>query len=530
MQVMVIAVGAVSLGLVLGAAIPFLVQFLFAGDLPAPAHVALYARPLLFAAIFGLFSALAFAVPPLARAREITPASLFRDIVAPVRRTARLPYITSAAAAGAVVIVLALYIAPSPRFAEEFLGGAIAILFALHLIAVLLRLALKHAPRLRRPRLRLAIANLTRPGATTAGVITALGLGLTLLATVALLDNTISTQVKDSLPETAPSFFFVDIQPNEVSAFDATIHKFRTTSAYQRTPMIRGRIVALKGVAAKDAKVASDSKWALPGDRGISYAAARPDDAKITEGSWWPANYTGPTLISFEADLARGMGLKIGDRMTLNVLGREIEGRIANLRDVNFRSGRQNFILILSPGLIDKAPHTFLASVRVDPPDEEALYRAVTDRFPNVSTVRVRDAIAEVNTLLQELAFGVRTASFVTIIAGLLVLAGAIASGARARLYDATVLKVVGATRAWLAGVFALEYGLLGLLTGALGLGAGTQAAYLVAREIFEVPFAFNAVAALLTVFGGGAITLLFGLLGAWTALAARPARQFRAP
>jgi putative ABC transport system permease protein len=529
-QVMVIALGAVSLGLILGAVIPFLVQFFFGDKLPAPAHFALYPRPLLFAAIFGLFSAIAFAVPPLARAREITPASLFRDIVAPVRRSARLPYIAGAAAAGAVVIGLALYLAPSPQFAEEFLGGAIAILFALRLIAALLRLALKRMPRLKRPELRLALANLTRPGAATAGVITALGLGLTLLATVALLDSSISAQVKDSLPETAPSFFFVDIQPDEAFAFDETIHKFRTASAYKRTPMIRGRIVALKGVPAKDAKVASESKWALAGDRGITYAADEPEDAKITEGSWWSVSYTGPTLISFDADLARGMGLKVGDTMTLNVLGREIDGRIANLRDVSFRSGRQNFVLILSPGLIDKAPHTFLASVRVDPPEEEALYRSVTDRFPNVSTVRVKDAIAEVNTLLQELAFGVRAASFVTIFAGLLVLAGAIAAGARARLYDATVLKVVGATRTWLAGVFVLEYGLLGTLTGALGLGAGTLAAYLVAREIFDVPFAFDGVAALLTVFGGATVTLLFGLIGAWTALAARPARQLRAP
>jgi putative ABC transport system permease protein len=336
--------------------------------------------------------------------------------------------------------------------------------------------------------------------------------------------------VKDALPESAPSFFFVDIQPDETDAFDATIHRFHTASDYKRTPMIRGRIVALKGVPAKDAKVASDSKWALAGDRGISYSATEPEGSTLTEGTWWPANYTGPTLISFDAELARGMGLKIGDTITLNVLGREIEGRIANLRDVNFRSGRQNFILVLSPGLIDKAPHSFLATVRVDPREEEALYRAVTDKFQNISTVRVKDAIAQVNILLQELAFGVRAASLVTIVAGLLVLAGAIAAGGRARLYDATVLKVHGATRSWIARVYLVEYGVLGLLTGLLGLGAGTLAASLIAREILDVPFTFDWRAGVLTVFGGAAVTLLFGLAGAWAALSARPARQLRAP
>ena len=276
----------------------------------------------------------------------------------------------------------------------------------------------------------------------------ALGLGLTLLATVTLLDRTISAQVKDSLPGTAPTFFFIDIQPDEIAAFDKDIARFPTASGYKSSPMIRGRITALNGVAAKDAKVASDARWALSGGRGITYAAKPPEGSDIVSGKWWPANYSGPTLISFDADLAKGMRLKLGDTITLNVLGREIEGRIANLRDVNFATGRQNFILILSPGLIDKAPHSFLASVRVEPRDEEPLYRAITDKYPNVSTVRVKDAIAQVNGLLQELGDGVRAASLITILAGLFVLAGAIAAGQRARLYDSTVLKVLGATRA----------------------------------------------------------------------------------
>ena len=201
------------------------------------------------------------------------------------------------------------------------------------------------------------------------------------------------------------------------------------------------------GVPAADAKVDPGARWALSGDRGITYAATPPPGTRITEGEWWPANYQGPTLISFDGDLAQGLGLKLGDTMTLNVLGREIPGKIVNFRHVDFSNGNQNFILILSPGLIDKAPHSFLATVRVDPQDEEPMYRAVTDKFPSVSTVRVKDAIAQVNGLLQQLSEGVRAASLLTILAGLLVLAGAIAAGQRARLYDSTVLKVLGATR-----------------------------------------------------------------------------------
>lgn len=530
MQVMTIAILAVIAGLVLGSALPFIVEALYGNALPVPANFAIFPAPLALSAVFGIFAAAAFAIPPLARAREIAPASLFRDIVAPVSARGRLPYLIAAVCCALVVIGLALLIAPSPIFALWFLGGVAGGLIVLRIAAFALAFALRRLPRPRNTGLRLALANMTRPGAATAGVVVALGLGLTLLATVSLLDHTIAAQVHDSLPGKAPTFFFIDIQPGETAAFDATIKKFKTAEDYKRTPMIRGRIVSLKGVPAKDAKIDPSSRWAVNGDRGITYAAAMPKGTELTQGKWWPDNYSGPPLISFDADLAKGMGLKIGDAMTLNVLGREITAKIANLRHVDFSNGRQNFILLLSPEPIAHAPHAFLATVRVAPGEEEALYRAITDKFPNVSTVRVSDAIAEVNKLLQELSDGVRAASLVTILAGLLVLAGAIAAGQRQRLYDATVLKVLGATRARIAAIYAAEYGIIGVLTGLLALAAGTFAAAEVADFVFDVPFAFDAAAALLTVLGGGAATLIFGLVAAWAALAARPAEILRNP
>ncbi len=530
LQVMAIAAVAVIVGLALGAALPFAVEYFFGSDIPAPAHFAIYPAPLAFAAAFGLLSAVACAVPPLSRARLIAPASLFRDLVAPSNARGALPYLLGAAVAGALVIALALVLSPSPDFAAEFLAGVAASLLVLRLIAGAFRWALRRLPRPRNPAIRLALANLTRPGAATAGVVTALGLGLTLLTTVTLLDATISAQVKDRLPGTAPSFFFVDIQPDETDRFDAAIHRFKSAQDYKRTPMIRGRIVSLNGVPAKDAKIAPEAKWAVSGDRGITYADVPPDGTEITDGAWWPKGYAGPPLVSFDAELAPGLGLKLGDRIVLNVLGREIEYRIANFRKVDFSTGGQNFVIVTSPEPIVHAPHSFLATVRVDPKEEEPLYRAVTDAFPNISTVRVKDAIAQVDTLLQELSDGVRAASLLTILSGLLVLAGAIAAGSRGRLYDATVLKVLGATRARIATVYIVEYGITGLLTGVIAFGAGALAADIICERVLEVRLTFDTGAALLTVLGGGGATLLFGLIGAWAALAARPAELLRAP
>ncbi len=528
LQVMMVAVAATVLGAGLGATLPFATVWIYGAKLPVPPTFGLYPVPLLLSLAFGLLSAIAFAVPPLSRARAVPPASLFRDLIEPAKAEGQNFYRAISAAAAIGIAALTLLVAPSPVFAAEFLAGAVAALALLRLLAEGLRRAIAALPRARSPLLRLALTNLVRPGAATGGVITALGLGLTLLATVTLLNATINAQVSGALPARAPSFFFVDIQPGETASFDHTITSFSGASDYKRTPMIRGRITALNGVASENAHVAPDAKWALNGDRGITYAATPPPGTVITEGQWWPANYNGPTLISLDQAVAKGTGLKIGDTMTLNVLGRSFDGRIASLRKVDFTTGGQNFVLVLSPGLIDKAPHAFIATVRVSDAQENAMYMAVTDRFPNISTVRVKDAIQQVQDLLSSLAQGVSAASLVTILAGLLVLAGAIAAGARARLYDATILKVLGATRARIALVYAIEYGALGAATGVIALLAGTLAAWLIAFSILDVPLTFDLKAVLVTVLGGGAATLLFGLLGAIGALRTRPARRLR--
>jgi putative ABC transport system permease protein len=535
LQVMGVALAATVLGAAIGTSVPFIVVWRYGASLPVPPEFGLYPSAILLALAFGLLTALTFAVPPLGRSRGIRPASLLRDMVAPSEGdddpdAARSRWRDRMLAAGAVagIVILALVTAPRPWFAAQFLGGGIVVILALRLAAGALMFGLRAVPRPRAALLRLALANLVRPGAATGGTITALGLGLTLLATVTLLGSAVKGSIESELPGRAPSFYFVDIQKSEGEAFDKVIASFSSQREYQRTPMIRGRIVGLGGVSAGRARVADSARWALNGDRGITYAGAQPPDTLVTKGEWWPADYSGPTLISLDENIAIGAELEIGDSMVLNVLGREIEGKIHNLRKVNFQNGRQNFVLILSPGVIDKAPHAFLATVRVDPGQENAMYRAVTDQFPSVSTVRVRDSIAQLEVFIGQISEGISAASLLTILAGLLVLAGAITAGTRARVYDATILKVQGATRARIAAVHAIEFALLGLVTGLMALAAGTAGAWAICHFILDIPFAFDAAAAAATVGGGAAAVLLFGLLGAVAALGVKPAGILR--
>ena len=528
LQVMGIALLATVLGAALGAGVPYLAVWRYGDAMPVPPQSGFHATPILIAIAFGLLTAVTFTVPPLSRSRVVPPASLFRDTVDPSGR-APLPYLLAAGAAAVGILALALWTAPVPRFAAEFIIGGAVVIGVLRLAANGLQRAIAALPRSRSPLVRLALANLTRPGAATGGIITALGLGLTLLATVTLLGRAVTAQVREQIPALAPSFFFVDIQSSEGEAFDKMIRSFSSAQAYQRTPMIRGRIVSVNGVNTRDLNVAPDARWIFTGARGITYASTPPEVTEVTAGQWWAPDYRGPTLISLDQAAADGAHLKLGDTMRLNVLGRELDGRIASLRRVNFRSLRQNFVLVLSPGVIDKAPHAFLATVRVDPAQENALYMAVTDRFPSVSTVRVRDTIAQLDDYLQKLSEGISVASLLTIVAGLLVLAGAITAGTRARVYDATILKVQGASRPRIALVHAIEFTMLGLITAALALLAGTVAAWAICHFILQIDFLFDAGAALATVGGGAAAVLLFGLIGAVAALGARPARVLRA-
>jgi putative ABC transport system permease protein len=530
-QIMAVACVGLVLGLVLGAALPFGVEYFFGESIPAPANYAVYPGPLALAAVFGLLAALGFAIPPLARAREIAPAGLFRDLVAPSHARARLAYRIAGLAIFAAIAALSVVLSPYPEFNLGFLAGMAVVLVFLRAAGGLIRTAIARLPRQRSQVARLALANLVRPGAPSTSIMVALGLGLTLLSTVALLDASVRAEVEDQLPERAPTFFFVDIQKDQVDAFTKEVEQFKSAADFGATPMLRGRIVKLNGVPAEDAKVATDSKWALDGDRGVTYASAPPKDTRVVDGpAWWPADYRGPPLLSFSADLARGMGLKVGDTMTLNILGRDIEAKIFNLRDIDFRTGGINFLNIMSPGIIDQAPHSFLATVRADPADEEPMFAAVSRTFPNVTVVRVKETLAEVGRMLEALARGVSVASLVTILAGVLVLAGAIAAGHRARLYDAVVLKVLGATRAQLGAVYVMEYGLLGTLAGLAALGAGTVAAWAVSYFVLDIPFVFAANAVAFTIIGGALGTLVLGLAGGFAALSAKPARRLRNP
>jgi putative ABC transport system permease protein len=528
LQILLLSLAGIGLGIVLGALAPYAAAPLLPSVLPVEARIALYPLPLLLAAAYGLLATLAFASWPIGAACRVRAASLFRNLVDPVRaRPGALPAAIAGIAAPTLAL-LALATASDRVVAAWFILGAVAALAVFRGAAWMIMRAASLAGRPRQPGLRLALTNLYRPGAATASVVASLGLGLAVLVAVALVHGNLMRELDDSVPQRAPSFFFIDIQPSQIAAFDRLLAGMKGVSEVRQVPSLRGRITALNGVPVERAFVGPDARWATRSERGLTYAASLPAGSRLAAGTWWPADYHGPPLVSFAADLARGMKLEIGDTITVNVLGRDLTATIANLRDIDWSSLNINFAMVFSPGPLDNAPQSFIATARTGAAQETALERAVTDAFPNVSAIGVKDALATLSNIVAAIATAVRITAAATLAAGALVLAGAIAANHRRRVYEAVVLKVLGATRRQVAGSFLIEYALMGLAASLLAAIIGSIAAYFLLTRVMHAPWSFRAGDVAATTILATAFTLLAGFAGTWRALGAKAAPFLR--
>ncbi len=530
-QIAIIAFAGILIGLVLGAISPVIAAQFLAQFLPVSTAPALYPGALLLAAVFGILTTLAFAILPLGHAREVPATALFREQGFEARALPSWPYILLAGVFMAALAGLAIVTAYDRFIAVVFVGAIVFAFVILRAVAALIAWLAKRSPRVSSPALRLAIGNIHRPGALTPSVVLSLGLGLALLVTLTLIDGNLRQQLTGRMAGGAPNFFFVDIQSAQVESFRNLIKQQAPDGKLVEVPMLRGRILAFNGEDVTKRKVPPAGQWVLRGDRGITYSENIPENAALTEGSWWPKDYSGEPQVSFSAEEAGELGLKIGDTVTVNVLGRNITARITNLRKVQWESLSLNFVMVFSPNTFRGAPHAWLATL-TDPSasatEETAILKTVTNTYPTVTSVRVKDAIDIVNQLVGQLATAIRAAASVALIASILVLAGALAAGNRARTHDAVVLKTLGATRAMLIRAFSYEYLILGAATAIFALLAGGVAAWFIVSRIMRLPSAFLPDVAGLTIATALVLTVGIGLIGTWRILGQKAAPVLR--
>ena len=527
-----VALAGALAGAAVGVAIPFAVDGLFSDIIPIPLAPSVDPRLVLLGVAYGLLTALAFSIPPLGRAHDLPVTTLIRDLPDERHGRVRARYLAGAALAGIALVALAVLTSPQRTIAVSVVGATLASFIALRFVALGIAFAARHAGVSRPVEMRMALAAIHRPGALTASVVLSLGLGLTALVALTLIDFNMRSELRQSQPGVTPSFFFLDLRSSQAAAFVEFLEREAPGAKISEVPMMRGRFVEIAGTPAAKVKASDKVAWALEGDRGVTFSVKPPEGSEVVSGNWWPADYAGPPLVSMEKEVADGLGLKIGDTVVVNVLGRDVTATVANLRKVNWRSFAINFVLVYSPNTFKGAPFSELVSTALPPrdgPDQEiALLRAAARDFPTVTSVRVRDALEAIEGLVARLALAIRAATGVALATSVLVLAGALAANRRARLADATILKILGATRTRLTAMFLIEYAILGGVTAGFGVGAGALTAWLVVKRIMFSDFAFDWISALAAAGGGLAFTVGLGMIGAWRILGQKPAAFLR--
>ena len=527
LQILTVAAGAIIAGLAMGSVMPMVIGGVAGDILPVAPGFNLHPLPLLVSAIYGLLIAIAFALPPLARARTVPAAGLFRAIVEGNARIDRRSAVWVISAILAV-IALAVVTAREPLFSLAFIGAAFGLLLLLTGIAWLLRFIALRVPRPKAPLPRLALANLHRPGAQTQALVVALGLGLTLFVTLAAIQTSINNEIRNSVPDRAPSFFALDIPRGGEAQFRQMVTEADPKATINMIPALRGTIVEFGGQRVDQLEELPEGAWILNGDRGLTYSGVMPNGSEIVAGAWWPKEYKGPALVSLEAEAAESLGVGVGDSLTISLLGVEIPAKIASLRTVKWDNFGLNYVIVFSPGSLDAAPHNMVATLTVSKQAERILAKSIPPTFPSSSLIEVGEVTAQITILLTQMAQAIAAAASIAILAGIAVLVGAIAAARQSRIYDSVIMKMLGSTRRQILGAQALEYGILAVVLGLVSLLLGMSAAYYVVVEIFDFSFAPDYSILALTLIGGAGLTFVLGIVGSLPILAARPSEALR--
>ena len=532
-QALMLAALGIALGLLLGALAPVALSAIYSDALPIALAVEPHPLPLLTAALAGLLTMVLFVLWPLGRAASVSPAVLMRAHLTEEREHSAWPYAAGSAAAAVALFALAIAASEERAITAAISAGIVAGFFLLIGFGLLLQ---HYAARFRRtkpPALSLALASIAGPGSLARSIAVSLGLGLGLLVAVALIQHSLLNQIESNIEVDAPAYYFLDIEASDLDAFKDTVKAVEPEAKLDDAPMLRGRIVALKGVPAEKVEATPDTRWVLSGDRGLTYTDHVPGASTIVEGEWWPKDYEGAPLVSFDAELAKGLGLKLGDPITVNILGRNIEATIASMRKIDWESLAINFVMVFSPNTLEGAPHRMLTTLELPKGTQSAqeakVVQALAERFPLVTAIRVGDIVEAAKELLGKVMTAISATAGVTLLIGAAVLAGAVAAGQERRKYLAVIYKTLGATRLRIIRAELLEFALLGLATAALALLIATVTAWALCKWAFEVPFVFSPLAATQTVLLALAFVLAIGGIATWRVLSAKAAPYLRA-
>ncbi len=527
-QIALVALLGTGLGVLLGVGVPYAFAPALSDLLPFTIIPSVAPEGVFVPVLFGLLVSAVFVLWPLGQAAQTSPLALFRAGPGTISGQPSRNYRIVTFLLAFILAALAVASARDGRFALWFVVGAGVCLAAFWFLGKGVSQLARRVPAPRNPAFRIALRNLYRPGNATAGTLVSLGLGLTVLMSITLIELNLRQGIVRNLPDDAPAFFFIDIQRDQKDAFEKLLSEQPSAQNIKFSANLRGRIVSVNGKPAAEALVDEEERWLLQNDRGFTYTNSLPAHSEVTAGEWWPADYKGPPLVSVVEDVERGFGVKPGDKITVNILGRDITATIANVRSVNWMNFTINFAITFAPGTLEAAPHSWLATVVADPAQEAVIQRNLSAAFPNITMIRLSDAVEAAGGILGNMATAVRITALVAVITGILVLAGSLAATRTQRLYDTVVLKVLGVRNRTLLAGFLAEFGALGVLAGLLSLALGCVVSWAVMVPLMDLGWHFYVVPALLTGGAGLVLTLVIGWVVTGRVLSAPAAPHLR--
>ncbi len=508
------SMGGVALGIGLQRLLPALL-----GDLiPVAVSSQVTVLPLGKGLLVGVVTTFCFTIWPLLAIREIPPALVFRReveqppapagsrwklirdaVIGVVRDRHRLG---TAVMMGCGLTVLATWQARSLTLGALFIVAFCAAVILLQVGVWALLHGLDKLPRPRSFVIRQALGNVQRPGNFTRGMAVAIGVGVMVIVTVALVKSSLLVALGERIPEDAPTFFFIDIQPDQREAFEEIVQREATQAPYRLTPVVRARLRAIDGhVIDPEAHKGKKNGWYFTREYVLTALSALPRDNVVVKGAWWAADSTemkkkarenraGPIFVSLEEEAAHNLGVDLGSTIEFTVQGTPMSAVVQSMRQVDWGSFTMNFFMILSPGALDGAPMTHIASAKVEAEREVPLQRALVQALPNVTAIKVGDVLANVARLLEQLAWAIQGIALLSMVSGAVVMTAAVSSTRYRRLYESAILKAIGGTRRVVVASFAVEFALIGGLAGLIGVGLASVLSWAILHFFLDLAWA----------------------------------------
>ena len=397
--------------------------------------------------LVGLLVLIIFSIPTINSIDQVKASNLFRNVFQNLEFYYSKKSIFLSLILLSVLILLFSIGSERPVYSIGYFAAFFVCLTVFFLLSKIIILFLKKFKSTSNISLKVSIKNITQTKSITPITIMSLGLGVTLLLTLALVGINFQREIAKSIPDIAPDYFFVGIQNEEKRIFEKNILNMDPNANIEVVPMVSSGIIKINGVNPSTyIKPENDSYWVIGSDRRSSWTDKVPEDNPLTEGEWWDLTKPDQLQISLDAKVAKDLNISVGDIFTLNIYGREIDGEIVNFRAVDYRDLNINFAMLFNPQFAKNIPHEYLATAKFDNIEKFDEIKML-DNLPSLSMIKISDYLNKVTDVLNKVFIAVTLISAVTIIIGLIVISSTIMVQGKIKQYQNLVFKILGFTK-----------------------------------------------------------------------------------